>query len=254
MIHHGGTSSVPTHPFLFFGGIWTGCRSSRCIFLTAACAFCSICLGTFRKRGISLDGSRCLWGLKSCCNRNRMIVLLSRLIGGAMSGTSKCGAPFYGKSILIVGAVLEHKHCEKQLWLKPPTWGRWIIHQARCIPSSCADVNAEGLRGNICTHLRRSVMQYVRRRFVCMESARCTSAVGGGTFRACVNSPRTRAYKRVNILLDVSPCAREQFLHPLCFQVMWSDCVGRVRQPEGELIKKKKKCRCGGRERIKGTD
>lgn len=146
---------------LFFFGIWTpdmkvkGCRSSHCVFLTGACAFCSICLGTFRKRGISPDGSRCLWGLKSCCNRKRMIVLLSRLIGGVMSGTSKRGALFYGKSILIVGAVLEHKHCEKQLWLKPPAWGRWIIHQADDIPSSCADVNA--LRGNICTHLRRSV-------------------------------------------------------------------------------------------------
>lgn len=160
MIHHSGSSSIATHPFLFsfffscYFGIWTpdmtvkGCGSSHCIFLTWARAFCSICLGTFRKGGISPDGSRCLWGLKSRCNRNRTIILLSRLIGGVMSGTSKRGALFfYGKSILIVGAVLEHKHCEKQLWLKPPTWGHWIIHQAGYIPSSCADVNAEGLRG-----------------------------------------------------------------------------------------------------------
>lgn len=64
---------------------------------------------------------------------------------------------------------------------------------------------------------------------------------GGGTFRACVNSPRTRAYKRVNILLDVGPVRARTVSAPL---VLPSDVIRLCRKGEAarrRADKKKKK-------------
>lgn len=131
MDQYGGQQHILSSFSSFIGGIWTpDMKVKRLQKLPMHFSDRSLCILQHLFGNVPQTRDFPRWFQMSLrtenpvCNGNRMIVLLSRLIGGVMSGTSKRGALFYGKSILIVGAVLEHKHCEKQLWLKPPTWGR----------------------------------------------------------------------------------------------------------------------------------